>query len=100
MPSANYGARLGAAGVVVIDDSAVFRMDPNVPLVVPEVNAAALRSMTRGIVAIQVYDDAAGDGAEAASRCGGDQTRRRHHLSVGVRHWIGRHGWVVDQTKH
>ena len=50
--SREYGARLGAAGVVVIDDSAVFRMDPHVPLVVPEVNAAALRSMTRGIVAI------------------------------------------------
>jgi aspartate-semialdehyde dehydrogenase len=43
---------LGAAGVVVIDDSGVFRMDPQVPLVVPEVNAAALRSLPRGIVSI------------------------------------------------
>jgi aspartate-semialdehyde dehydrogenase len=50
--SRDYGARLGAAGVVVIDDSGVFRMDPDVPLVVPEVNAAALQSMKRGIVAI------------------------------------------------
>jgi aspartate-semialdehyde dehydrogenase len=50
--SKDYGHRLGAAGIAVIDDSAVFRMDEQVPLVVPEVNAAALRNMPRGIVAI------------------------------------------------
>ena len=50
--SKDYGQRLGAAGIAVIDDSAVFRMDDQVPLVVPEVNAAALRDMPRGIVAI------------------------------------------------
>lgn len=50
--SKEYGPRLGAAGVVVIDDSGVFRMDPQVPLVVPEVNAAALRSLPLGIVSI------------------------------------------------
>jgi aspartate-semialdehyde dehydrogenase len=50
--SREYGRRLGAAGIVVIDDSAVFRMDADVPLVVPEVNAHALRSIPRGIVAI------------------------------------------------
>jgi aspartate-semialdehyde dehydrogenase len=38
--------------VIVIDDSAVFRMDADVPLVVPEVNAHALDSIPRGIVAI------------------------------------------------
>jgi aspartate-semialdehyde dehydrogenase len=47
-----YGQRLGAAGIVVIDDSAVFRMDDGVPLVVPEVNASALHDMPRGIVSI------------------------------------------------
>jgi aspartate-semialdehyde dehydrogenase len=50
--SKDYGQRLGAAGIIVIDDSGVFRMDDQVPLVVPEVNAAALRSMPRGIVSI------------------------------------------------
>jgi aspartate-semialdehyde dehydrogenase len=50
--SKEYGRRLGAAGIAVIDDSAVFRMDEQVPLVVPEVNAAALRDMPRGIVSI------------------------------------------------
>jgi aspartate-semialdehyde dehydrogenase len=39
-----------AAGAVVIDNSSAFRLDPDVPLVVPEVNpAAALRH--RGIIA-------------------------------------------------
>ena len=50
--SREYGQRLGAAGVVVIDDSGVFRMDADVPLVVPEVNAHALMTMPRGIVSI------------------------------------------------
>jgi aspartate-semialdehyde dehydrogenase len=34
--------RLAAQGVWVIDDSAAFRLDPNVPLVIPEVNAHTL----------------------------------------------------------
>jgi aspartate-semialdehyde dehydrogenase len=39
-----------AAGAVVIDNSSAFRMDPEVPLVVPEVNEAALEAH-KGIVA-------------------------------------------------
>ncbi len=39
-----------AAGAVVIDNSSAFRMDPDVPLVVPEVNEADLEGH-RGIVA-------------------------------------------------
>ena len=38
------------AGAVVVDNSSAFRMDPEVPLVVPEVNGAAL-ARHRGIVA-------------------------------------------------
>ncbi|WP_053912949.1 aspartate-semialdehyde dehydrogenase [Streptomyces sp. TP-A0875] len=38
-------------GVVVIDNSGAFRMDPDVPLVVPEVNPHAARLRPRGIVA-------------------------------------------------
>lgn len=37
-------------GCVVIDNSSAFRMDPNVPLVVPEINAHALEAH-KGIVA-------------------------------------------------
>jgi aspartate-semialdehyde dehydrogenase len=38
-------------GAIVVDNSAAFRMDPEVPLVVPEVNAPAARSRPRGIIA-------------------------------------------------
>ncbi|MBI3098347.1 MAG: aspartate-semialdehyde dehydrogenase [Planctomycetes bacterium] len=44
-------AIVAKAGGVAIDDSSTFRMDPEVPLVVPEVNRDALRSH-RGIVSI------------------------------------------------
>jgi aspartate-semialdehyde dehydrogenase len=40
-----------AAGAVVIDKSSTWRMDADVPLVVPEVNAGALAELERGIVA-------------------------------------------------
>lgn len=40
--SAAYVPRATAAGCVVIDDSGLFRMDPDVPLVVAEVNPGAL----------------------------------------------------------
>ncbi|MGA7833939.1 MAG: aspartate-semialdehyde dehydrogenase [Acidimicrobiales bacterium] len=43
--------RLAAAGAIVIDNSSAWRMDPDVPLVVPEVNAHALFSIPKGIVA-------------------------------------------------
>ncbi len=39
------------AGAVVVDNSAAYRMAPDVPLVVPEVNPAAVTSRPRGIVA-------------------------------------------------
>ena len=39
------------AGAIVIDNSSAWRMDPEVPLVVPEVNADALWNIPKGIVA-------------------------------------------------
>jgi aspartate-semialdehyde dehydrogenase len=39
------------AGAVVVDNSSAWRMDPDVPLVVREVNADALDSLPKGIVA-------------------------------------------------
>jgi aspartate-semialdehyde dehydrogenase len=48
--SKRYAAAAVRAGAVVVDNSSAFRMDPDVPLVVPEVNAATLRRH-RGIVA-------------------------------------------------
>jgi aspartate-semialdehyde dehydrogenase len=49
--SRELAPRLAAAGAVVIDNSSAWRMDPDVPLVVPEVNAAALDTIPKGIVA-------------------------------------------------
>jgi aspartate-semialdehyde dehydrogenase len=39
------------AGAVVVDNSSAWRMDPDVPLVVPEVNADVLRRIPKGIIA-------------------------------------------------
>jgi aspartate-semialdehyde dehydrogenase len=43
--------RFAEAGAIVIDNSSAWRMDPEVPLVVPEVNGATLATMRKGIVA-------------------------------------------------
>ena len=40
-----------AAGAIVIDNSSAWRMDPDVPLVVPEVNAHTLADLPKGIIA-------------------------------------------------
>ena len=40
--AARYAPRAAAAGAVVIDNSSRFRMEPDVPLIVPEVNAEAI----------------------------------------------------------
>src|SRR3954464_15229046 len=37
-----YAAKAAAAGCTVIDNSSLFRMDPDVPLIVPEVNSDAI----------------------------------------------------------
>ena len=37
-----WAPKIGAAGCIVIDNSSAFRMDPDVPLIVPEVNAEAV----------------------------------------------------------
>ncbi len=49
--SRQFGERVAAAGAIVIDNSSAWRMDPDCPLVVPEVNAAALDRIPKGIVA-------------------------------------------------
>ena len=41
-----YGAKAAAAGCVVIDNSSYYRVDPDVPLVVPEVNPEAIDGYT------------------------------------------------------
>jgi len=49
--SLDLAPRVAGAGAIVIDNSSAWRMDPEVPLVVPEVNREALDSIPKGIVA-------------------------------------------------
>jgi aspartate-semialdehyde dehydrogenase len=50
--SALYAPKAAAAGCVVIDNTSHFRYEADIPLVVPEVNAAAIAQYkTRGIIA-------------------------------------------------
>ena len=49
--SAIHAPRAAAAGCLVIDNTSQFRMEHDVPLVVPEVNPQALGRIRRGIVA-------------------------------------------------
>ncbi len=49
--SREYGERVAATGATVIDNSSAWRMDPDVPLVVPEVNEAEIDAATKGIIA-------------------------------------------------
>jgi len=50
--SAQWAPVAAARGVVVIDKSGAFRMDPDVPLVVPEVNPDAAADRPRGIISV------------------------------------------------
>ena len=49
--SREWAPRAAAEGAVVVDNSSAWRMDADVPLVVPEVNGAAVHERPKGIVA-------------------------------------------------
>ncbi|HEX7105288.1 MAG TPA: aspartate-semialdehyde dehydrogenase, partial [Acidothermaceae bacterium] len=49
--SRELAPRFAAAGVTVVDNSSAWRMDPDVPLVVSEVNPEAVREARKGIIA-------------------------------------------------
>ena len=49
--SREWAPQFAAAGAIVVDNSSAWRMDPQVPLVVSEVNPDALERIERGIVA-------------------------------------------------
>src|SRR3569623_1016875 len=50
--SKEWSPKIAAQGAVVIDNFSAWRMDPDVPLIVPEVNAAAAAGFTKkGIIA-------------------------------------------------
>ena len=45
--SKNFAHRAASAGCVVIDNTSLFRMEPEIPLVIPEVNAHALKDFRK-----------------------------------------------------
>ncbi|MFO8072118.1 MAG: aspartate-semialdehyde dehydrogenase [Polyangia bacterium] len=49
--SREHAPRAAAAGAVVVDNTSAFRMEDDVPLVVPEINPDAARDRPRGIIA-------------------------------------------------
>jgi len=49
--SKEFGPSAAKAGATVIDNSSAFRMDDDVPLVVPEINPEAAKNLPRGIIA-------------------------------------------------
>jgi aspartate-semialdehyde dehydrogenase len=49
--SKRLAPKFAAAGVIVIDNSSAWRMDPDVPLVVSEVNPEAVKEARKGIIA-------------------------------------------------
>jgi len=49
--SEKFGPLAAEAGCIVIDNSSAFRMDPEVPLVVPEINPEAAKNQPRNIIA-------------------------------------------------
>jgi aspartate-semialdehyde dehydrogenase len=72
-PANEYAPKAAAAGCVVIDNSSLYRMDPDVPLIVPEVNPDAIDgyakrniianpncSTAQMVVALKPLHDAAG----------------------------------------
>ena len=49
--SKEWSEKIGRAGPIVVDNSSAWRMDPDVPLIVPEVNADAVADMRKNIIA-------------------------------------------------
>jgi aspartate-semialdehyde dehydrogenase len=49
--SVEWGPVAASRGAVVVDNSGAFRMDPDVPLVVPEINPEQVRNRPKGIIA-------------------------------------------------
>lgn len=49
--SKEWSENIGQAGPIVIDNSSAFRMDPDVPLIVPEVNPDAVKGIKKNVIA-------------------------------------------------
>ena len=68
MPANATRGRSSRSGSVVIDNSATFRLERGVPLIVPEINADAMRAEHRLFPVAQLHGDRAVHGASPDSR--------------------------------
>ena len=75
-----------STGATVIDNSSCFRRDPEVPLVVSEVNPHALERPPRPDRQPELHDDADARGARADPPRGRDRAAGGLHLPVGLGH--------------
>jgi aspartate-semialdehyde dehydrogenase len=112
---------IAAAGAIVVDNSSAWRMDPDVPLVVPEVNAHALASIPKGIVAnpncttmvampvLKPLHDAAGlqgfvvstyQAVSGAGRAGVAELAGQLARTVGSAHELATDGTAVEHGEH
>ncbi|MDR3408954.1 MAG: hypothetical protein P4L68_10690, partial [Methylovirgula sp.] len=79
--SKEWSPKIGRQGCVVIDNSSAWRMDPEVPLVVPEVNADAARGfVSKYIIANPNCSTAQLVGAKSADT-GGEHTAAELELA-------------------
>jgi aspartate-semialdehyde dehydrogenase len=121
--SRRFGPIATAAGAVVIDNSSAFRMDGDVPLVVPEINAGEL-AHHRGIIAnpncaaiisivplwpihrrnrirrliVTTYQAASGAGAAAMEEL--EQATRAHLEGREYRHTVLPHPYAFNVFSH
>ena len=78
----------------MVDKSNAFRMDPDVPLVVPEINPHAARTHRGHPRLPELHHDRHRDAAQAAARRRPAAARRRHQLPGGV----GRRASTASRT--
>ena len=79
--SKEYLETITKHGAVMIDNSSAFRMDADVPLVVPEVNAADAKDRPRGVIANPNCTTINGSGTESHRTAFSYKNRTRIHVS-------------------
>lgn len=121
--SKRFGPLLARRGTIVVDNSSAFRMDPSVPLVVPEINADAI-AMHNGIIAnpncaailsitplwpihrvnpirrliISTYQAASGAGAAAMNEL--RESTRAHLAGESYQHTVLPHPYAFNVFSH
>jgi aspartate-semialdehyde dehydrogenase len=121
--SKRFGPLLARRGTIVVDNSSAFRMDPTVPLVVPEINAGAIAAHN-GIIAnpncaailsvtplwpihqvnpirrviISTYQAASGAGAAAMTEL--RESTRAHLAGENYQHTVLPHPYAFNVFSH